>query len=390
MAAVSRQFSIKSILQAGRAAFLSFLAKKVAYLPAQVGNEEHAKLANARLIILSRACYRESVASYPIAATTELKKILKQQHQEPGCYHFIGNLQDGIRQVLTISVFAQYSALCQQAFFVVPASLLANYATTGRFKQVTANDCQFFMQPQPDGLWQSVLQSQLIANVDRAKLALGVPADAALETYTLPAPKQLAASLVKIPLRFWASCAVKQQALLPQLNFKPLLLASAIIGAAYLALSSLYLHFTLNSRQQAFTHLLSETQAISTDRRQLEQDVALLTFLAEQRSNPLPVLAFWSVYASWQLQDVQLVSVRSDFNDITVQGEAASATTVLQQTLDLPYVADARFTAPVRRGQRGREQFTLVLTLQPDALSELRHHTSSAEPALLTTEGETP
>lgn len=363
MAVVPRQSAIKATYNRLKTRFISYLSTKVFYLTAQAIVQNAELLAKAKVIILSRSCYRESTSSYPIASIAELKKILKQQNHDEATFHFIGELKEGTRSVISVTVFPQYLAYCKQAWAVVPASLLVNYAAAAPFVQVKATDNQFFIQQSADGLWHSVLQSQLIDTAERAKLALGVASDSLTSDYMFNEPEQLAASLLKIPARFWSSCILKHQSRRARFNPKPLVLAIAVFGTLYLSATSLYLDLTIDNRQQAFNKLLVETEVISTGRRQLEQEQALLTFLAQQQSDPALALAFWSVYASWQLQDIRLVSVRSDFNEVRLQGEAASATTVLQQTLDLPYVADASFVSPVRRGAQGREVFTLVLTL---------------------------
>ena len=363
MAAISRKFSINTAYDAISNTVAKYFSSKVAYLATTEQSLDKATLSQAKIIILSRACYRESSTIYPLASISELKKILKHQDNGECNFHFIGDLKDGARKVITISVFPMYAAHCKHAVMVVPASLLVSYAAPAAFSHVRAADNQFYVQKSADGLWQSALQSLFIDTADRAKLALGVAADTAVGEYELPKSEHLTTTLFKIPVRFWTSCLSQKQFSKTPLNIKPLLFLTLTFGVIYLAVSSFYLTHILSARQQEFSKLVAETELISAGRRQLEQQQALIGFLVKQQHDPLQSLAFWSVYASWQLQDIRLVSVRSDFNEMRLQGDAPSATTVLQKTLELPYVMDASFTAPVRRDAQGREVFSLVLTL---------------------------
>lgn len=362
MAAVSLQF-----YRSWRTRLDSFLADKVVYLPATPAAPEQSLVSEAAVLLLSRGCYRESIVSYPIAAVSELRKVLQQQ-AEPGQYHFIGDLQDGSRKVLTVAVFPQYLAHCQAARLVLPISLLvASSAQSGHgagFVEAVTADCRFYLQTTADGLWQSVAENQLIDSAARARLALGVPADTQVQLCQLAPREQLSATLSQIPLRFWRSCLQQKASAASTFDMRPLLYGAAVLLVTYLALSSFYLSNTLQQRQQQFASLLTETERMNIARQQLEQDEALLSYLAAQQTKPGLQISFWSVLAGWQLSKVQLSSIETDFNQVTLQGEAASATEVLQQLLDSPYVKDASFTSSVRRDAQGREAFTLALTLQ--------------------------
>lgn len=316
------------------------------------------------VLVLSRQAYQEQTESFAIASASALTKVLKQRAAGKLQYHFISPLRDGQRRVLTIEPHEGLAKHCQQAYLVLPCSLLVAHKAQPGLTQVITPDGGFFTLKHPSQHWQSLSASALVPDCQSALQIMGGAADCQINQISgAGLVNYLQKALFSLPAAFWLA-ALQPGQRQGALRWRPILLSAAVIFASYLALSTGYLYYQLHQQQLVLQRVEGDIGRLLDLRQAVEQKQAVFSQLAEQNPPGDAAKALWSIVALLQQSDTVLTSMQSDMSVATLQGNAASAVEVLSALLAQPFIADAQFIAPVRRGPGGREVFTISVNLE--------------------------
>ena len=151
-----------------------------------------------------------------------------------------------------------------------------------------------------------------------------------------------------------------------EIDWQPIATMACVGLVAYLALASGYLTFTRDAREKELDGLGGEVEKLLVAQRDVDRVLSEQAGLAAgvDRRN---TYRLWQVVSVAWSKGAQIKSVELRDATLTVRGDAAVATDVLAAIDAIPGFADAKFSAPVRSGRSGREDFSLVVTMQPEA-----------------------
>lgn len=317
-------------------------------------------------LVLGRGLYQEAWQSYNIRSASALKKILQQKAQ-PQQLQFIGPWQDNQRRVLTLTLNADAMPLRDKAYVLLPESLVLGAALPRGLYQINdAGQNYFFYQQEKQ--WQTLLQSKLVNDANKARLALGCSSEMSLKELT---PAQLQAlipkGVSKLGLAYWqqgwqgntAATGSKQPLPWPQL-----MATVAIIGASYLALSSGYLLVKQQLLSSQLESIQPQVSELLQQQSRLQQARSNLAQLNDQLNDGAYVNQFWQLIAQASENGTTISYVTSDAARITIGGESPDALALLKRLHALPQVEAAEFAAPVR-DNRGVQAFRIDVILKP-------------------------
>lgn len=317
------------------------------------------------VLVLSRGCYQEKWQSFAIRSASELRKVLKQSEQGKLSFHFISKLEQGQRKVLTIIPYAEFWPLCQKASFVLPASVLIAATCEPGLHQLQGPDKSWFLLKYPNGDWQSALATPVMKQADSALLLLGGhPETQCFSWSEAQLPLLLQQGLRKLKAEHWFSGWNGLQSAGKSLPWQLLLTSGTALAACYLLASSAYLVLTSEYRQHLLQQGGDEMTQLLSERQQLQQQQQLVAALKQQLTEPSARQQLWELVATLQFNEIEVQRLQWFGQDLQLTAEADDATKALQKILDLPFVASAQFSTPVRKAQK-REVFTAVVELQP-------------------------
>jgi hypothetical protein len=321
------------------------------------------------VLILTKGCYQQSQQSLAIRPVRDIRNMLALQEPDKSARHFIGPWLQGKRDVTSVRINPQFSELCQQATFVLPASLLLAHALTPGAYEIRLPDSTLYALKSSGATFNSVQQSGLVANTQKAGLMLGVAPDTELQEL---APAQsgnlLRQAILSWPAAWWWTSRSIKAATVSALPLKLIAISAGVAFLGYQLVATLYLSVALSQAQARLDTLGPEVNQRLTQRSQLDRQLQEFQLLQANHANPQSATLFWNVLAELALQNVQLTSATFDsVEHLTLTAEADSATEVLALILASPFVSTADFTSPVRR-VRQREQFSVRIQLNPNAV----------------------
>ncbi|CAM5217435.1 hypothetical protein [Alishewanella longhuensis] len=319
----------------------------------------------APIMLLSRAAYDEQFEHFAIASKKAVKQVLKQRGQNALQLCLIMPKQQGQRKVAIVTPKANVMALCKQAKCVLPISWLLAADNQTALTQLAMPDGQLYQLNSHQG-YASLPANPLIANSTQALTLLGGHTSVVTRHWQAAEHALLWPLLFKLPVRFWQAGFVGQHSTLNK-AFLPYAALCALLAVGYVFTASYLVNYQLETRQQQLARLSAELGPVLAARNTLLQLTELQQALAASQQQAVPSAAFWSIIAMAQLNAINLSQAEASELNLTLQGNAPSATGWLQQLLNLPFVSNADFAAPVRRTQNGREQFTITLQLRNTA-----------------------
>jgi hypothetical protein len=322
--------------------------------------------AAALVAVLGREHYVERRRRYPIHSRRDLEAVLRQElAQAPPTLTLIGEPDQEKREVTFFELRPGTLERLGRAIWLVPESAaLARTLPRGRVASVERDGYRYFLSAngasQPAG--GTVATAELFA------LAAGLDsgeAPLALERADLAA--RLSQGLRSLPADAWLRLRLPSARRRAPFEWRRIATVAGIALASYLALGSGYLMLTRESREARLEELGPEVDSLLAAQRELDLLAARragLEKVLEGRSNTYEL---WRVVGLAWTNGARLSAIELEDFELTLRGSAPTATDVLAALDQSPGVEGARFSAPVRGGKGGLEDFAITLTLAREA-----------------------
>jgi hypothetical protein len=149
----------------------------------------------------------------------------------------------------------------------------------------------------------------------------------------------------------------------PKIEWRAVATLAGVGLAAYLALASGYLLWSREAREAELDALGAEVETLLAAQRQVERLVAQRAGLGKVWDDRADSYQIWQIAGLAWGKGAQLTAIELKDGDLTLRGRAPVATDVLA-VLDAGVgAAGAKFSAPVRGGRDGLEEFVISLKL---------------------------
>lgn len=370
--------SAKSLVGAVKARLGAWLSAKVYYLDAnstyyswRQQQLQPVSPVKAPILVLSRFNYDEKTESFAINSASALRKILKQQQNSPLSYHFIGNLVDGQRKVITITPKSAVLQHCLQARLVLPISLLVQASQQQGMHKVSLPDGCFYQLNRVAMQSVSLPQSALISTSEQALQILGGHVASPCYSWSTSDFLVLCQKAFKLPLSYWQVALTARPAHFNIATWWPFVTLAGLVASCYLLLASYLLNHQIMTSQRQLTELNNAITPVLETRNVLQRAQAQAATIHSLIQVTVPGDAFWEVFALAQLNNVQIIHFEADVNQLHLRGTAPNALNWLQLLLTQPQVQTADFNAPVRRTNNNQDQFDISMRFAaPTAVSQ--------------------
>ena len=325
----------------------------------------HTTRSPALVAVLGREHYSERRRQYPILSRRDLDGVLKQELAGgPPTLAVVSAARDDKREVTFFEFKPEVLSQVAPAFMLVPESLaLAATLPAGRVATVERAGFRYFLASggvsQPEG--GAVTSAELFA------MAAGLDASDAVTITGEWLHDRIVAGLRQIKPETWRQLRTPSLDQRIEIDWRPLATMAGIGLVAYLALGSGYLAVTRESREQELAGLGGEVEKLLVAQRDVDRMLSEQAGLAAVMADRRNTYRLWQVVSVAWSKGAQIKSVELRDATLTIRGDATVATDVLAAIDAIPGFADAKFSAPVRGGRSGREDFSLVVTMQPEA-----------------------
>jgi len=321
--------------------------------------------APALVVVLGREHYVERRRTYPISSRRDLDSVLKQEIAgAPPTLTLIAATHDDKREVTFFELRPGVLERAGRCMWLVPESLaLAQTLPAGSVASVERNGLRYFVAA--NGSSQAAAGA--VTTAQFFALAAGLDVDEYLTLGGEGLRERLLAGLRRLPADVWLRFLVP--GLRPRLaiHWRPLVTAAAIAGVGYLALASAYLTVTREAREGELAGLGDQVEELLVAQRDVDRMLAEQKGLAALMAERRHTYRLWQVVSVAWSNGATLRTVELKDTTLTLRGTAQVATDVLAAVAAVPGFADAKFSSPVRKGSLDLEEFTLTLTMQPEA-----------------------
>ncbi len=250
------------------------------------------------------------------------------------------------------------------AFMLVPESLaLAATLPAGRVATVERAGFRYFLASggvsQPEG--------GAVTSADLFAMAAGLDASDAVTISGERLHDRIVSGLAQLKPETWLQLRMPSLGQRLEIDWQPIATMAGVGLVAYLALASGYLAVTREAREKELAGLGGEVEKLLVAQRDVDRMLSEQAGLAAVMADRRNTYRLWQVVSVAWSKGAQIKSVELRDATLTIRGDAAVATDVLAAIDAIPGFADAKFSAPVRSGRSGREDFSLVVTMQPEA-----------------------
>ncbi len=146
---------------------------------------------------------------------------------------------------------------------------------------------------------------------------------------------------------------------------KPLMIPTAACAVAYLALSSAFVAYQLQSVEGEIEDQKKAINSVLTLQNQIAQlSEQLAQFETINEVQP-PLWRAWQIFAPFYAQGVTFKFIRYNNEQVYFSGIAPSASNILESMLDNPMVLDPAFTTSVKKQRDDKESFIIRFSLAP-------------------------
>jgi hypothetical protein len=315
--------------------------------------------------VLGREHYTERRKQYPILSRRDLDAVLEQELAgAPPTLTTISAERDDRREVTFFEIRPEVLSRAAPALFVVPESLaLAATLPAGGIATVDRRGFRYFLAAngvsQPAG--GAVTSAELFA------MAAGLDAGAAIAIDGDGLHERILSGLGHLPPGAWLRLRTPSLEARVDIEWQPIALMAGIGLVAYLALASGYLTFTRQARERELSGLGNEVEKLLVAQRDVDRMLAEQSALAAVTADRRSTYRIWQVVSVAWSKGAVITAVQLQDTTLTLRGSANVATDVLAAVDAIPGFADAQFSSPVRQSSAGREEFSLELTMQPEA-----------------------
>lgn len=317
--------------------------------------------AAALVLVLGREHYLERRRQYPVRGWRDLHRVLKLELADaPGTLSVIGPLHEDRREVTFFELRPGSAERIGRALWVVPetAALAAALAPTD-VVTVERDGLRYFLA----GSGQSQPAGGAIPTAELFALAVGAGVERPIPVWEREAARQrLLSGLRRMRPDAWLRLLRPSLEARWEIAWKPLATLAAGGLVVYLALASAWLAGAQRSRERALDSLGPEVETLLGVQREVQgletEQRGIGQILAGRRDT----YEVWRLAAEAWKRGARLTGLQLADSRLTLRGSAPAATDVLAAIAAAPGVADARFSAPVRREAAG-EEFAISLTL---------------------------
>jgi hypothetical protein len=321
--------------------------------------------APALVTVLGREHYVERRRQYPILSRRDLDGVLAQELAgAPPTLTAVLPAHDDKREVAFFEIRPAALERAGPCVWVVPESLaLAATLPAERVATVERQGLRYFLAA--DGTSQP--SGGAVTSADLFALAAGLDATNGITISGDGLHARLVEGLGRLPAETWLR--FRTPSLRPRLEFewKPVATMAGVGLVAYLALASGYLTLTRNARESELAGLGGEVDKLLVAQHDVDRMLAEQSGVAAVMADRRNTYRLWQVVAVAWSKGAVLTAVELKDATLTLRGNAAVATDVLAAVDAVPGFADAKFSAPVRQVNGNREEFTVTLTMQPEA-----------------------
>lgn len=340
----------------------SLLSRRVAWLTDQrrdmAGEPSDAA---ALVVVLGREHYTERRRSFPIASLRDLDAVLAQDLAgAPTTLTLVAPVRNDRRDVTFFELKEEAVARIGRTAWVIPESvLLAAGLAPGSVATVERAGFRYFLaasgESQPEG--GAVASAELFA------LAIGLDPGRVERIEADSLRERLLAGLRRLPPGAWLRLRLPAKRLRLRLEWRPVVIALASAAFGYLSVASGYLLLTKHAREAELAGLGSEVENLLDAQREVDRLLSEQQGLADLLARRQPSYRLWQVVAAAWAKRAEVTGIELRDAELVLRGTAPVATDVLAAVAALPGVNDARFSASVRAGSKGTEQFAISLKM---------------------------
>ncbi|WP_411359071.1 hypothetical protein [Pseudidiomarina salilacus] len=334
------------------------------------GNQSAAKAAPKRRVaclVVARGLYSESWQTFNIRSQRALQKVLKQKYgNRPNTLFFIGPWQQNQRRVLLIELNPAAQVLQDKAYTLLPESMVLSAALPNGLYEIADGEQVYYLHKQ-EQQWQTLLRSQLVNSLDKARLALGCSATQAATQLSYQQVGALTPRGVsKLGLATWQQGYQQQEGQAGKgLPWQQIGITLGAIGGIYLLVSSAYLYAQAAMIESKLEQITPEVAALLDQQQQLQRSQQAINELSGQRVNDQRINAFWQVFIAAQADDNNFTYLQANDSKLVMGGTIPEALPLLSKLYDLPSVKTAEFGSPLRNSRLG-QQYRIEMELADD------------------------
>jgi hypothetical protein len=319
----------------------------------------------ALVAVLGREHYSERRRQYPILSRRDLDSVLKQELAGGlPTLTVVSAARDDRREVTFYEFKPEVLSQVAPAFMLVPESLaLAATLPAGRVATVERAGFRYFLASggvsQPEG--------GAVTSADLFAMAAGLDSGDAVTISGERLHDRIVSGLGRLKPETWLQLRMPSLGQRLEIDWQPIATMAGVGLVAYLALASGYLAVTREAREKELAGLGGEVEKLLVAQRDVDRMLSEQAGLAAVMADRRNTYRLWQVVSVAWSKGAQIKSVELRDATLTIRGDAAVATDVLAAIDAIPGFADAKFSAPVRSGRSGRENFSLVVTMQPES-----------------------
>lgn len=317
--------------------------------------------AAAVVLVLGREHYVERRRQYPVRSWRDLHRVLKLELADsPGTLTLIGPLHDDRREVTFYEPRAGSVERVGRALWVVPETApLAAALAPADVVAVDRDGFRYFLA----GSGQSQPAGGAIPTAELFALAVGAGGERPISVWDREESRmRLLSGLRRMPPDAWLRLLRPSLEARWQVAWKPLATLAAGGLVVYLVLASAWLAGAQRARAGALEALGPEVETLLGTQREVQRLEVEQRAIGEILAGRHDTYEVWRLAAEIWRRGAILTGLQLADTRLTLRGTAPDATDVLAAIAAAPGVADARFSAPVRREAAG-EEFAISLTL---------------------------
>jgi hypothetical protein len=322
--------------------------------------------AAALVAVLGREHYVERRRKYPIHSRRDLEAVLRQELAEaPPTLTLIGEPDQEKREVSFFELRPGVLERVGRAFWLVPESaVLAGTLPRGRVASVERDGYSYFLSA--NGVSQPA--GGTVATAELFALAAGLDSgEAPLSLGRSDLVARLPQGLRSLPTDAWLRFRQPAAARRAPLEWRRIATVAAVALASYLAFASGYLLLTRESREARLAELGPEVDSLLAAQREVDLLAARQAGLDGVLEGRADTYQLWRIVGTAWASGARLSAIELEDFELTLRGSAPAATDVLVALDESPGVTGARFSAPVRGGKGGLEDFAITLRLAREA-----------------------
>ncbi len=318
------------------------------------------------VLLIGREWYSESIERMPGVSWLELRRILAIRHGDKARVFFMrGRTESGSCLVHLYRVSDAFDLENFNPLFIVPESALLSADGLGDgVTEVRRGGRKYFLASGQ----LSQMSGGMVSNAWAYGLSVGVRAPESVNTLdeiTLRA--KLSRLIFKMSPADWLGFVNLDVLKMCVGKFRrPIIVLAASFGT-YLAVSTLWLLWEINSRFLAGEELSNKANALLIKQREIDDFSAeyqsVVGRLGDRRSG---VAIWWLASEVWK-QNGAVTAVSVNKAEAVIQGTVPSATVLLSALERSTAVESVKFNGPIVRLSDEAEQFSLTVRLRSDA-----------------------